>query len=75
MHAGGFGFGFFLLVCTKLGSCWCAFFGSRPLGVDRLGHYLLDHWEENTAVHNTTFIFGMGVIFVGVFSLVGSRIC
>ena len=21
---------FYLLVCTKLGSCWCAFFGSRP---------------------------------------------
>ena len=31
---------FYLLVCTKLGSCWCASFGSRPLGVDRIGHYL-----------------------------------
>ena len=45
---------FHLLVCTRLWSCWCAFFGSRPLGVDQLGHYLLDHWEESMAVHNTT---------------------
>ena len=43
-----------LLVCL---------FGSRPLGVDQLGHYLLDHWEESTAVHNTTFIFGNWVYF------------
>ena len=39
------------------------FFRSRPLGVDQLGHYLLDHWEESKAVHNTTFIFGMWVYF------------
>ena len=26
------GLAFFLLMCTKLGSCWCAFVGSRPLG-------------------------------------------
>ena len=54
---------FYLLVCTRLGSCWCAFFWSRPLGVDRLGHYLLDHWEESMAVHNTTVIFGKWVMF------------
>ena len=66
---------FYLLVCTKLGSCWCAFLGSRPLGVDRLGHYLLDHWEESMAVHNTTFIFWNGVYFRWVFSLIGNRIC
>ena len=55
---------FYLLVCTKLGSCWCAFVGSRSLGVAQLGHYLLDHWEESMAVHNTTFIiFWKGVYF------------
>ena len=64
-----------LLVCTKLGSCWCAFFWTRPLGVDQLGHYLLDHWEESMAVHNTTFIFGVWGFFVGGFSLFGSRLC
>ena len=59
---------FNLLVCTKLGSCWCAFFRSRPLGVDQLGHHLLDHWKESTAVHNTTFIFGIwGYFRWGVF--------
>ena len=66
---------FCLLVCTKLGSRWCAFFGPRPLGVVRLGHYQPDHWEESMAVHNTTFIFGYGVYFRWVFSLVGNRIC
>ena len=67
---------FFLLVCTKLGSCWCAFFGSRNLGVDQLGHYLLDHWDESMAVHNTTFaIFERGFMSVGIISLVGSHIC
>ena len=41
------------------------FFGSRPLGVDQLGHYLLDHWEESMGVHNTIFLFlfGKGVYF------------
>ena len=58
----GVGF-FYLLVCTRLGSCWCAFSGSRPLGVAWLGHYQLDHWEESTAVHNTTFIFWIWVYF------------
>ena len=59
---------FLLLVCTRLGSCWCAFFGSRPLGVDQLGYYLPDHWEESMAVHNTTKNFGVGMFFVGVVS-------
>ena len=54
---------FLLLVCTRLGSCWCAFFESRPLGVDQLGHYLLDHWEERMAVHNTAENFGVGLCF------------
>ena len=54
-------------MCTKLGSCWCAFSGSRPLGVDRLGHYQLDHLEESMAVHNTTFLSGVWVCFSWVF--------
>ena len=54
---------FYLLGCTRLGSCWCAYFWLRPLGVNRLGHYLLDHWEESMAVHNTTVIFGDGLWF------------
>ena len=58
-----FGLVFYLLGCTRLGSCWCAFFWSRPLGVDRLGHYLHDHWEESMALHNTTIIFGGGLFF------------
>ena len=63
------GLAFFLLVCTKLGSCWCAFLGSRPLGVAQLGHYLLDHWEESMAVHNTTFNFFLerGLFSLGFF--------
>ena len=43
-----------LLVCL---------FGSRPLGVDQLGHYLLDHWEESMAVHNTAKLFGDGLCY------------
>ena len=54
---------FYLLGCTRLGSCWCAFFWSRSLGVGRLGHYLHDHWEESMTVHNTTAIFGDGLCF------------
>ena len=61
---------FYLLVCTKLGSCWCAFFWSRPLGVDQFGHYLLDHWEESMAVHNTTFIFEVWGSFCWWFFLI-----
>ena len=64
MHAGGFGVGFLPPGVYKT---WvllvCLFFGSRPLGVDWLGHYLLDHWEESMAVHNTTFIFGNWVCY------------
>ena len=41
----------------------CLFFGSRPLGVDLLGYYLLDHWEESLAVHNTAKNFGDGLYF------------
>ena len=63
------GWVFHLLVCTRLGSCWCAFFGSRPLGVDRLGLYQLDHLEENLAVHNTTFLSGVWVYFSWEFFL------
>ena len=48
---------------------------SRPLGVDQLGHYLLDHWEESMAVHNTTFIFEVWGSFCWGFSLFGSRVC
>ena len=55
-----FGVGFF---CSRLGSCWCAFSGSRPLGVAWLGHCQLDHLEVNLAVHNTTFLFGDWVYF------------
>ena len=54
---------FHLLVCTRLGSCWCAFFGSRPLGVDQLGYYLPDYWEESMAVHNTTQNFRVEMSF------------
>ena len=48
----------------NLGLVGVPFLGSRPLGVDQLGHYLLDHWEESMAVHNTTFLFlGVWVYF------------
>ena len=83
--------GFFFVFCACwrfwgwLFTSWCVqnlglvgvpFLGSRPLGVDQLGYYLLDHWEESTAVHNTTFIVCWnGVYFRWLFSLVGSRIC
>ena len=63
VHAGGLGVGFFTSWCVQdLGLVVCLS-GSRPLGVDRLGHYLLDHWEESTAVHNTTFPSGVWVCF------------
>ena len=66
---------FYLLWCTRLGSCWCAFFGSRPLGVDQLGHYLLDHWEESMTVHNTAAIIGIGLRYFWVISSIQSHMC
>ena len=62
------GVGFFASWCVQdLGLVGVPFFGSRPLGVDRLGLYQLDHLEENLAVHNTTFLSGIGFIFLGDF--------
>ena len=64
MHAGGIGFGFFTsLGVQDLGLVGVPFFWLRPLGVNRLGHYLLDHWEESMAVHNTTVIVWDGLCF------------
>ena len=77
VHAGGIGFVFLPPGVYKT---WvllvCFFFWSRPLGVDRLWHYLHDHWEESMAVHNTTVFFGGWVVFfLGSFLWVGSHIC
>ena len=60
---GVWGWVFSLLVCTRLGSCWCAFFGLRPSGVIHLGLYQFDHLEDNLAVHNTTVLSGVWVYF------------
>ena len=54
---------FYFLWCTRLGSCWCAFFWTRPTGEGRLGHYLHDLWEESMTVHNTAAIFGIGLCY------------
>ena len=63
MHARGLWWVFSLLVCTRLGSCWCAFFGFRPSGVNLLGLYQPDHLEDNLAVHYTAVLFGDWVYF------------
>ena len=64
-HAGGNGLVFFyLLWCTRLGSCGCAFFWLRPLGVGWLGHYLHDLWEENMAVQKTVTVFWDWLLFI-----------
>ena len=68
VHAGGIGLDFYLLWCTRLGSCWCAFFWLRPWGEGRLGRYLHDLWEESMTVHNTAAIIGIGLrYFLGQF--------
>ena len=59
---------FYLLWCSGLGSCWCAFFRFRSLGVGRFGYYLLDLGEDNGAAHNTVPLF-LGWVFVFVFGL------
>ena len=61
---GVLGWVFYLLWCTRLGSCWCPFFWLRPLDVGRLGHYLHDLLEESMAVHNTVTIFWNGLLFL-----------
>ena len=59
------GWGFFTSCgCTRLGSCWCAFFWLRPLGVGRVEHYLHDLLEESMAVHSTVTISGNGLLFL-----------
>ena len=60
---GVLGLVFYLLWCTRLGSCWCAFYWTRPTGEGRLGHYLHDLWEESMTVHNTAAIFGIGLCY------------
>ena len=60
---GVWGWFFSLLVCTRLGSCWCAFLGFRPSGVNLLGLYQPDHLEDNLAVHYTALLFGDWVYF------------
>ena len=54
---------FYLLWCTRLGSCWCAFYWTRPTGEGRLEHYFHDLWEESMTVHNTAAIFGIGLCY------------
>ena len=66
---------FYFLVCTKFGVLLVCLFSVTPLGVDRFGYYLLDHWEESTAVHNTTSILNNWVYFCWGFSIIGSHIC
>ena len=41
------------LLCTRLGSCWCASYWTRRLGEGRWEHYLRDLREECMAAHNT----------------------
>ena len=59
---GVIGWASYLLWCSGLGSCWCAFFRFRSLGVGRFGYYLLDLGEDNGAAHNTVPLF-LGWVF------------
>ena len=65
---GVIGWASYLLWCSGLGSCWCAFFRFRSLGVGRFGYYLLDLGEDNRAAHNTVLLF-LGWVFIFVFGL------
>ena len=58
------GWAFYLLWCSRLGSCGCAFFRLRSLGVGRLGYYLHDLREDNRAAHNTVLFFWGGFGFI-----------
>ena len=64
VHSGVIGWAFCLLWCSGLGSCWCAFFRLRSLGVGRLVYYLHDLGEDNWAAHNTVPLFWGEVCFV-----------
>ena len=61
---GVIGWAFYLLWCSRLGSCGCAFFRLRSLGVGRLGYYLHDLREDNRAAHNTVLFFWGGFSFI-----------
>ena len=61
---GLFFFFFFHPCCVQnLGLVGVPLLGLVPWGVAQLGHYLLDHWEESMAVHNTTFIIFWGGVY------------
>ena len=77
---GVIGWASYLLWCSGLGSCWCAFFRFRSLGVFRFGHYLLDLGGDNGAAHKTgplclywVFVFGF-CVFCKAYMLANLRL-
>ena len=68
VHAGGFGVGFFTSWCVQgLGLVGVPFFGSGPLGVDQLGHYLPTGKKAWQFIIQPKLL-GMGCVLVGIIS-------